>query len=39
MGKRIRVHRNVNEIEVYDLTPGMYFLQTGDREIFKLVIE
>lgn len=38
-GKRIRVVRNTNELDVADLTVGMYFVQTADGEIKKLVIQ
>ncbi len=38
-GKRIRVVRNTNELNVEDLTAGIYFVQTADGEIKKLIIQ
>jgi len=37
-GKRLKVARNIKELMVADLVPGIYFLQTQDSEIRKLVI-
>jgi len=38
-GKRIRVVRNTNELDVADLAAGTYFVQTADGEVKKLVIQ
>lgn len=38
-GRRVRVERNVNQVDVSDLTAGMYFIQTADGEIKKLIIQ
>lgn len=38
-GQRLKVFRNVNEINVSALNPGMYFIQTQEGEIKKLIVE
>lgn len=38
-GQRINVYRNVNELDIIDLAPGVYFLQTLDGVTKKLVIQ
>ena len=36
-GQQIRVQRNVNQINVSDLNPGMYFLQNINGAVVKLI--
>lgn len=38
-GKRIRVERNTNELNVSDLAAGMYFIRTSEGETKKLIIQ
>jgi hypothetical protein len=38
-GKRMRVVRNTNQLDVSDLTTGMYFVQTADGETAKLMVQ
>lgn len=38
-GQRIRVYRNVNNIDIHDLTPGTYFIQNQDGITRKLVVQ
>lgn len=38
-GKRIRVERNVSELNVSDLATGMYFIRTSEGETKKLIIQ
>lgn len=38
-GVRVRVARNTNTIDIADLTSGIYFVQTIDGAVQKLVIE
>lgn len=38
-GKRIKVVRNTNKLAVDELQAGVYYLQTEDREIRKLIIQ
>ncbi|MEM9921344.1 MAG: alkaline phosphatase PhoX [Bacteroidota bacterium] len=38
-GKRIMVRRNVTEVNVSDLTPGMYFIQNAKGDILKLQVQ
>lgn len=38
-GKRIKVYRDVNRIDVMDYTPGAYFLKNAEGETKKLIIE
>ncbi|MCS6823237.1 MAG: DUF839 domain-containing protein [Cytophagaceae bacterium] len=39
LGNRIRVEREVKEINISDLTPGVYFIQTIENEVQKLIVE
>lgn len=36
-GKRIRVERNVKQLDIFSLAPGIYFLQTAEGEMRKIV--
>jgi uncharacterized protein len=36
-GQQIRIERNVNQINVSDLNAGMYFLQTINGEVVKII--
>jgi secreted PhoX family phosphatase len=38
-GKRIKVYRDVNKIDVMDYAPGAYFLKNAEGESKKLIIE
>lgn len=38
-GKRLRVERNTNQVDVSDLTTGMYFVQTAEGETAKLMVQ
>ncbi|MDX1939761.1 MAG: T9SS type A sorting domain-containing protein, partial [Saprospiraceae bacterium] len=38
-GRRVRVERNTSELDVSNLTTGMYFIQTSEGQIQKLVIQ
>ncbi len=38
-GKRIKVVRNTNQLPVNELQAGVYYIQTEDKEIKKLVIQ
>jgi secreted PhoX family phosphatase len=38
-GKRMKVYRNVNEIDVSNFAAGTYFIQTGEGQIEKLIIQ
>ena len=38
-GKRMRVVRNTNQLDVSDLTTGIYFVQTADGETAKLMVQ
>lgn len=38
-GKRIRVARNVQSVDVSDLTAGIYFVQNAKGEMQKLIVE
>ncbi len=38
-GQRLSVHRQVNEINVSNLPAGMYYLQTEEGQIKKLIIQ
>ena len=38
-GQRLSVHRNVTELDIVSLTPGIYFLQTAEGDMKKLVIQ
>lgn len=38
-GKRLGVYRNTDRIDVSNLPKGMYFIQTADKQVKKLVIE
>lgn len=38
-GKRMRVVRNTNQVDVSDLTTGIYFVQTADGETAKLMVQ
>ena len=38
-GQRISVARNVNQLDIVGLTPGVYFLQTIEGEMKKLIIQ
>ena len=36
-GRRIRVERNVNEIDIFDLNAGVYLLLTAEGESTKII--
>ncbi|MEO1628225.1 MAG: T9SS type A sorting domain-containing protein, partial [Bacteroidota bacterium] len=38
-GQRVLVRRNVTEVNVSDLTPGMYFVQNAKGDILKLQVQ
>lgn len=38
-GRRMRVVRNTNQVDVSDLTTGIYFVQTADGETAKLMVQ
>ena len=38
-GQRIKVFRGQESIDVSDLTPGFYFLNTSEGEVQRLIIK
>ena len=38
-GKRVKVLRSKNQVDVSDLEPGVYFLITSDNESYKLIVQ
>lgn len=39
MGKRVKVVRNNNLMDVYGLTPGKYIIKTKDNEVTSLIVQ
>jgi secreted PhoX family phosphatase len=38
-GKRMRVERNTNQVDVSDLVTGIYFVQTAEGDVAKLMVQ
>ena len=39
LGERVRVEMGVNSLDVSDLTPGVYYVQSSEGETAKLIVE